>query len=84
MAEIVGKKVKEISKHHQVICITHLPQIASFGDHHFKISKRVEQGRTHTMIEPVHGEDRVKEIARMLGGVKISKKTMDHAREMLQ
>ena len=84
VAEIVGKKVKEISKHHQVICITHLPQIASFGDHHFKISKRVEQGRTHTMIEPVHGEDRVKEIARMLGGVKISKKTMDHAREMLQ
>ncbi len=83
VAETVGKKMKEISKHHQVICITHLPQIASLGNHHLKILKRLDKGRTCTTIEPVDGENRIKEIARMLGGVKISKKTLDHAKELL-
>lgn len=84
VAETVGQMMKKLSKHHQqAICITHLPQIASLGDHHFKISKKVDKGRTHTDIEPLNRENRVKEIARMLGGVKISEKTIDHAKEML-
>ncbi len=83
VAETVGQKMKEISKYHQVVCITHLPQIARFGDHHFKISKETDAGRTYTTIEPIDGESRINEIARMLGGVKISKKTLDHAKEML-
>lgn len=83
VAEVVGKKLSFLARHHQVICITHLPQIAKFGDHHFKISKHVEQGRTITNIDPLGDEERIKEIARMLGGVEITRATIDHAREML-
>ena len=82
-AEVVGKKLASLSKFHQVVCITHLPQIAKYGDHHFKISKHVKNGRTHTMMEAVFENDRVAEIARMLGGKAITKKALDHAREML-
>ena len=83
VAEAVGRKLSFLARHHQVICITHLPQIAKFGDHHFKISKHVEQGRTITNIDPLGDEERIKEIARMLGGVEITRATIDHAREML-
>ena len=61
-----------------------LPQIAKFGDHHFSISKHVSDGRTKTLIKRLNGEERVKEIARMLGGEKITQATMVHAREMLE
>jgi DNA repair protein RecN (Recombination protein N) len=83
VAETVGQKMKQLSKHHQVICITHLPQIASLGDHHFRISKKVEKEMTCATIDRLDGESRVTEIARMLGGIDISEKTLDHAREML-
>ena len=83
VAEIVGKKLSILAKHHQVICITHLPQIAKFGDNHFKISKHVVNGKTNVTIDPVGTEERIKEIARMLGGVNITQATMEHAREML-
>jgi len=83
VAEIVGQKLKALSDHHQVICITHLPQIAKFGDYHFKIAKSVSRGRTHTTIEPLDSEERLEEMARLLGGIKITRKTLDHAREML-
>jgi DNA repair protein RecN (Recombination protein N) len=83
VAEIVGRKLKTLATHHQVICITHLPQIAKFGAHHFKISKSVSRGRTQTTIDPLDTEERLKEMARLLGGVKITRKTLDHAREML-
>ena len=83
VAEVVGRKLQTLSRFHQVICITHLPQMAQFGKHHFKISKRIYRGRTRTTITPLHEEARVKELARMLGGVKITKKTLDHAREMM-
>lgn len=83
VAEIVGRKLKALSTHHQVICITHLPQIAKFGAHHFKISKSVSRGRTQTTIDPLDTEERLKEMARLLGGVKITRTTLDHAREML-
>ena len=83
VAEVVGQSLLSLSRFHQVICITHLPQIAQFGEHHFKIVKGVEKGRTRTTIKPLDGEDRVREMARMLGGTKITKKTLDHAREMM-
>ncbi len=83
VAEVVGRKLQSLARFHQVICITHLPQMAQFGKHHFKIAKRINRGRTRTTITPLHEEARVKELARMLGGVKITKKTLDHAREMM-
>ena len=82
-AEVVGRKLSDLARHHQIICITHLPQIAKFGDHHFSISKHVNDGRTKTAIQPLSREDRTKEIARMLGGEKITQTTLDHARELL-
>ncbi len=82
-AEVVGKKLSSLARFHQIVCITHLPQIAVFGDHHFLISKHVSKGRTKTTIEPVNKKERVKEIARMLGGAKITRATLDHAGEML-
>ncbi|MGD2270592.1 MAG: DNA repair protein RecN [Desulfobacterales bacterium] len=84
VAEMVGQKLAELSRHHQVICITHLPQIAKFGSHHFSVTKSVSGGRTRTDITPLSQKDRLEEIARMLGGAEITKATLDHAREMLK
>ncbi len=83
VAEMVGQKLQALSGHHQIICITHLPQIAKFANHHFRISKRVKSGRTHTIIEPVPDKERVHELARMLGGKEITQTTLNHAAEML-
>jgi DNA repair protein RecN (Recombination protein N) len=82
-ADVVGQKLAELARHHQILCITHLPQIAKYGDHHFRIAKNVAQGRTHTMITPLKSSQRVEEIARMLGGETITDTTLAHAREML-
>lgn len=82
-AEVVGRKLKDVSKSSQVICITHLPQIAALGDHHYKVAKRVKEGRTFTSINLLGSNDRVEEVARMLGGVEITDKTKEHAMEML-
>jgi DNA repair protein RecN (Recombination protein N) len=83
VAEVVGKKLADLAKHHQVICITHLPQIAKFADQHYFISKQVSKGRTRTSIHLLNAEDRHKEIARMLAGEKITEATLVHARELL-
>ncbi len=80
---MVGKKLADLAGHCQVICITHLPQIARFGDNHFLIFKKVKNKRTLTHIEPLDADQRVQEMARMLGGVKISATTLEHARELL-
>jgi DNA repair protein RecN (Recombination protein N) len=84
VAEVVGRKLAALARHHQVICITHLPQIAKFGDQHFKISKHVASGRTRTAITLLSADDRTREIARMLGGEKITRVTLEHARELLK
>jgi DNA repair protein RecN (Recombination protein N) len=84
VAEVVGKKLADLADHHQVICITHLPQIAKFGAQHYRISKKVTKGRTRTSIDLLSDKDRYKEIARMLGGEKITQATLAHAREMLE
>jgi DNA repair protein RecN (Recombination protein N) len=83
-AEVVGRKLSGLANHHQVICITHLAQIAKFGQHHFSISKRVAAGRTRTEIHPLSKKDRYQEIARMLGGEEITQTTLEHARELLE
>jgi len=84
VAEVVGRKMASLARHHQIICITHLPQIAKFGDHHLRISKHVTGGRTRTTITPLAENERVEEIARMLGGEEITRATIAHAREMLE
>ena len=83
-AEAVGEKLKDVSTHHQVICITHLPQIACFGKTHFLVSKEVKKGRTNTNISFLNESERIDEITRMLGGLEITDKTREHAREMLK
>lgn len=82
-AEIVGRKLKEVSANHQVICITHLPQIACFGDKHMYASKKVVKGRTITFVEELDDERKIEEISRMLGGVDVTKATREHASEMI-
>ncbi|PKN85037.1 MAG: DNA repair protein RecN [Deltaproteobacteria bacterium HGW-Deltaproteobacteria-1] len=82
-AEIVGRKLQDISAHHQVICITHLPQIASFGGRHLRVTKRVVSGRTSAMVEEIDEQQKIEEIGRMLGGVDVTETAKDHARELL-
>ncbi len=84
IAEIVGRKLKEISRQHQVFCITHLPQIACFADSHYRVAKKESGGRTFVEVKELTDQERLEEIARMLGGVKITEKTLEHAREMLK
>lgn len=83
-AELVGRKLREASSHHQVLCITHLPQIAGFGENHFLVEKAVSGGRTKTTMRQLTEEERLQEMARMLGGVTVSDKAREHAREMLK
>jgi DNA repair protein RecN (Recombination protein N) len=84
VAEVVGRKLRELSKHHQVICVTHLPQIACFADRHHSVKKEMRSGRTVTVVDPLEKDARVEEIARMLGGVKVTEKTRAHAQEMME
>ena len=84
MAEVVGKKLRELSQHHQVICVTHLPQIACFADQHHSVRKEARAGRTITLVDRLDKETIVDEIARMLGGVKMTEKTRAHAKEMIE
>ena len=83
VAEVVGKKLKQVSAAHQVICITHLPQIASKGVTHFHVAKNAEEDRTVTSIHHLSEQERLEEIARMVGGERITETTIKHAREML-
>ena len=79
----VGEKLRAVARHHQVIAITHLPQSAVFGGRHFVVAKAVSGGRTRSAIREVSGEERVHEIARMLGGEKATSVVMRHAHELL-
>lgn len=84
VAEIVGGLLQRLGKEHQVLCITHLPQVAAQGDHHLRVSKETQGGRTTSRIEALEPPARVDEVARMLGGVDITEKTRAHAAEMLE
>ncbi len=83
-AEVVGEKVLSLADYHQILCITHLPQIASQGQTHFVVSKDIIDGRTQSMISELDAEARVQEIARLLGGREITPRAVAHAREMLK
>jgi len=84
VAEVVGRKLKAVAARQQVLCVTHLPQIAALADQHLAVRKRVTQGRTLTVVEPLSGDARAEEIARMLGGETITATARQHAREMLK
>jgi DNA repair protein RecN (Recombination protein N) len=83
-ASIVGKKLLDISRRHQIICITHLPQIAAFGDHHYKIDKSAESGATLTSVISLGHNEKVAEIARLLGGINITDTTLKSAEELIR
>ena len=83
VAETVGRLMKQIGRGRQVLAVTHLPQVASCADRHFVVAKRSAGGATSSTVEPVAGESRVAEIARMLGGEKLSSTSLAHAQEML-
>jgi DNA repair protein RecN (Recombination protein N) len=83
-AEAVGKKLKSLARSNQVLCVTHLPQIATFGDHHYVIAKKESGGRTRTSIRHVAGEERMEEVARMLSGAKLTETSRKHAEQMIK
>lgn len=82
-AEVVGRKLKELSRFHQVICVTHLPQIASYGDLHLRVEKGEVGGRTVTSVRPLTEEERVEELSRLVGGTKVTAATLEHVRQMV-
>src|SRR5437016_5169518 len=83
-AEAVGKKLKQLSRSNQVLCVTHLPQIATFADLHYVIEKKQIAGRTRTAVRPITGDERTEEIARMLSGAKLTDTSRKHAEQMLK
>jgi DNA repair protein RecN (Recombination protein N) len=83
VAEMVGRRLQELGANRQVLCVTHLPQVASLADQHFRISKVTDGKSTRTRVSPLAQDERTEELARMLGGVEITRKTLEHAAEML-
>ncbi|GFO56342.1 DNA repair protein RecN [Geomonas sp. Red276] len=81
---LVGVKLKKVAGSQQVLAITHLPQVAAFADLHLRVEKGVRDGRTATSVQTLDGEGRIAEVARMLGGARVTEKTLEHAREMIQ
>ena len=84
IAEVVGRRLKSLAKERQVLCITHLPQIAAFADHAYTVVKTTTRGRTTSSTKKLTPSEQLQEIARMLGGVEISTEARRHAREMLE
>jgi DNA repair protein RecN (Recombination protein N) len=83
-AEAVGRKLKSLAHSNQVLCVTHLPQIATFADHHYVIEKKERNGRTTTRVRPIVGEERTEEVARMLSGAKLTDTSRKHAEQMIK
>jgi DNA repair protein RecN (Recombination protein N) len=83
VAEMVGRRLNQVGGNRQVLCVTHLPQVASVADHHYRIHKMTDGKSTRTGIARLGNDERIEELARMLGGVAITKKTREHAAEML-
>ena len=80
----VGKKLKSVASHNQVICITHLPQVASFADHHLVVRKGTQGKRTLTEVVELSKKERKEVLARMLGGSELTKKSLENAAELLE
>ena len=83
-AETVGQKLKELSARYQVLCVTHLAQIAAFADYQYRIEKQVTNGRSVTRVEPLKGEARVEELARMMSGTRVTEAARQHVKELLK
>ena len=83
-AEAVGKKLKSLSRTSQVLCVTHLPQIATFADHHYLIEKKRSGDRTKTTVRQITGSERTEEVARMISGAKLTETSLKHAEQMLK
>jgi DNA repair protein RecN (Recombination protein N) len=79
---VVGEKLYRLTPKHQVICITHLPQLAGFGQQHYQVLKHVDGGRSTIQVQEIHGKERVEELATMLGG--LSEKNLESAKELLE
>ncbi|MEE9186263.1 MAG: DNA repair protein RecN [Candidatus Binatia bacterium] len=84
VAEMVGNKLKNVADSHQVICVTHLPQIAALANFHYVVEKEIAKGRTFTKVKKLSDRDRVSEVARMLGGIKVTDQAKRHAAEMIK
>ena len=84
VAEIVGRELRSLGERGQVLCVTHLPQVASQGHHHLRVTKLTDGRTTRTSLTELSETDRVEELARMLGGIEVTSKARDHAREMLK
>ncbi|WP_297527828.1 DNA repair protein RecN [Thiohalobacter sp.] len=84
VAEVVGRRLRELGERVQVLCVTHLPQVAVQAHHQIQVSKLSGKDQTRTRIRTLSGEERVEEVARMLGGVEVTESTLNHAREMLE
>jgi DNA repair protein RecN (Recombination protein N) len=84
VAETVGRLMQQLGQDRQVLAVTHLPQVAACADHHLVVAKQLMGGATLSSVSPVQGEQRVGEVARMLGGERLSDTTLAHAREMLE
>jgi len=84
VAEAIGRRLKRAARDHQVLCITHLPQIAAFADRHYRVEKQARRGRTITTVTMLEGEERIEELARMLAGRKVSETARDHARALVE
>ena len=83
VAQAIAEKIAQIAKNSQVLCITHLPQVAAVADYQYEIEKEVDKGRTRTKVQPLTPEKRVNEIARMLSGAEVTPLTIEHAKELL-
>jgi DNA repair protein RecN (Recombination protein N) len=84
VAEVVGRKLRGLARRHQVLCVTHLPQVASLADQHFSVRKRVEKGRTVTEARALSEDERIDEVARMLAGEAITESARKYARELVR
>ena len=84
VAETVGLKLKELAHNKQILCVTHLPQVASQGNTHLYVKKSKGSDQTKMLVQTLQSAQRIEEVARMLGGVDISDKTLAHAQEMLE
>jgi DNA repair protein RecN (Recombination protein N) len=84
VADVVGRNLRTLGSAFQVLCITHLPQIASFADHHYLIEKRETAGRTRTLVRSLTADERTEEIARMLSGAKLTETSRQHAEQLLK
>jgi DNA repair protein RecN (Recombination protein N) len=83
-AEVVGRRLKQVAGASQVLCVTHLPQIAGFADHHYFVEKTEINGRTTAGIKELDGDARVREIGRMLSGEKLTPEALKHARKLIE